>query len=65
VDTFLFTLTVREIVWDVYKISREGQVCTLAFARPEKEGQWIIGLLEKGVLSPDEVRKKLTLSMDD
>lgn len=45
-------------MWDVYRFTKEGRPGTLAF-RQMSNGQWIIGILEAGELTEQQVVSKL------
>ncbi|NIT79525.1 MAG: hypothetical protein GWN58_32735 [Anaerolineae bacterium] len=58
---FEFAFTVTDgagDLWDVYRFTKDGVRGSLVF-RQTKEGKWIIGLLEKGELTEEQVVRKL------
>lgn len=56
---FAFTVTDEAgKLWDVYRFTKDGVRGTLAF-RQMSNGKWIIGVLEKGELTEQQVVSKL------
>jgi hypothetical protein len=57
--TFAFSVTDEASqLWDVYRFTKDGKPGTLAFRQTE-DGKWIIGVMEAGTLSQQQVVNKL------
>jgi hypothetical protein len=56
---FAFTVTDEaDKLWDVYRFTKDGKPGTLAFRQMEN-GKWIIGVMEAGTLTEEQVVRKL------
>jgi hypothetical protein len=64
-EDYRFTVTVREVPYDVYGFYFSGRHGTLAFRiTPAPEKQVIIAVCAAGTLTPDEVAEKIRLGQE-
>lgn len=63
-EDFAFAVMAVGLQWSVYRFMKDGKRGMIAFTRdyPTKEnpeGQWIIGMLTVGELTPEQITEKL------